>query len=309
MSDTVTIHYLPARRNLNLFCLSIGFQTAVFGGSALVWQWGFLPFLVLLLAHAYATVLCWLLIHEAIHYKLAPDRHRNDWMGRVLAVLFGCPFHILKVGHMTHHRYNRDVVDTTELVPHDTRFFSVWSLLYYARILGLLYVSEVIAPLAFYCWRTFRRFMTRFAASPLVEGILDLFTRPMINIIRLDALLCFAALAALAAINRENLIPVALLLATRAFMVSYYDNAYHYGTDPVDPGAALNLAVPRWFRWLILNHNLHRTHHRYPLASWAVLPQLQVRDEDGFDGHLFTTGLAQLKGPVRRPAPSANSGS
>lgn len=306
--DASSLQFIPAGRNHGLWCLSLALQIAAICLSPLIWQAGLVPFLPFLAVHAYSSVLCWLLIHEAIHYKLAPNRARNDRMGRVLAVLFGCPFHILKIGHMTHHKYNRGAVDTTELVPHDTRRFAAWSIAYYARILGLLYVSEVIAPLTFFFWRSFRRALARFAKSDLVEAILDLFSRPMINAIRLDALLCLAIFAGFIALNRHDLAPVAILFLARALIVSYYDNAYHYGTDPDDPAAALNLSVPAWLRPAILNHNMHRTHHRYPLASWAVLPQLFERDRDGYDGDLIATGLAQIGGPVRRPAPIPKAG-
>lgn len=307
-SPSSSVHHLPGRKNLALWCLALILQAGVFGASSLAWQNGVLAFLPLLAVHAYASVLCWLLIHEAIHYKLAADRRRNDVMGRALAVLFGCPFHILKIGHMAHHRYNRGSVDTTELMPHDTRSVAAWSLAYYARILGLLYVSEVIAPLAFFFWRNFRRAMARIVRSDIVEGILDLFTRPMINVIRIDAVLCIGVFAVLIAVNRDDVAPAAILFFTRALIVSYYDNAYHYGTDPSDPAAALNLSVPGWLTPLILNHNMHRTHHRYPLASWATLPSLFARDGDGFDAGLLGTGLAQMKGPVRRPAPNLDAG-
>jgi fatty acid desaturase len=47
--------------------------------------------------------------------------------------------------------------------------------------------------------------------------------------------------------------------------------------------------------------NLHRVHHRHPLASWASLPDLFAADRDGFASPLLETGLKQLKGPLRGP--------
>lgn len=52
---------------------------------------------------------------------------------------------------------------------------------------------------------------------------------------------------------------------------------------------------------LILNHNLHRVHHRYPLTSWALLTEYERLDSETYDGSLVTTALKQLKGPMRRP--------
>jgi len=60
-------------------------------------------------------------------------------------------------------------------------------------------------------------------------------------------------------------------------------------------------SVPAFVKPFILNHNMHRVHHRHPLASWASLPALFEADKDNFDSALIATGLKQLKGPMRRP--------
>jgi fatty acid desaturase len=59
--------------------------------------------------------------------------------------------------------------------------------------------------------------------------------------------------------------------------------------------------VPAFVKPFILNHNMHRVHHRHPLASWASLPDLFAADKDEFAGALVDTSLKQLKGPMRRP--------
>jgi fatty acid desaturase len=282
---------------------AIAGQIALVVGAGTAWNNSWIAFGLLFAAFLYVSLLGWLLIHEAIHAKLCRSRGLNDRLGRVLSVLFGCPFHILKIGHMTHHKYNRGTIDTTELVPHETRRFMLWAFAYYARILGLLYVSEVLAPLLFFVWRAAKRGLVALTRLDILKGVLDLFTRPIVNAIRIDAALCAIVFAAAIWINIGALVPLLLLFAGRAVMVSYYDNAYHYGTDPVDVGAAMNLSVPRAVAPLILNHNLHRVHHRHPLASWAMLPHFHSQDADGFDASLAAKGLDQLKGPMRRPAP------
>src|ERR1019366_10009482 len=94
----------------------------------------------------------------------------------------------------------------------------------------------------------------------------------------MDAALCVGFLAAQVYVNWHDLTPLILLFFWRALIVSFYDNAYHYGTDPHDNQAANNLAVPRVMRPFILNHNMHRVHHRHPSASWATLPGLFAAD-------------------------------
>lgn len=304
MSDTASVdrlRYLPQSRNLGLSAFTILFQLAGLVLTPLIWHWSKLAFVAYLGLYGYATVMGWLLIHEAIHRKLLNDRSANDLLGRVHAILFGCPFYILKIGHMTHHRHNRSELDTTELVPADTKHFGAWWLAYYARILGFLYFSEVLSPLVFYFWKRFKRLVIAWTQNKVLATILDLFTRRMVQAIQLDALLCLGFLAAQGLANRHDLIPFALLFFSRALIVSFYDNAYHYGTDPHDNGAANNLEVPRVVSVLILNHNMHRVHHRHPAASWAMLPSLFREDNDGFDGLLIETGIQQIKGPMLRP--------
>jgi fatty acid desaturase len=296
------IRYLPQSRNLGLSAFAILFQLAGLVLTPVIWSWSKAAFAIYLLVYGYATIMCWLLIHEAIHRKLIRGARANDFLGRVHAILFGCPFYILKIGHMTHHRYNRGELDTTELVPADTKHFIRWWLAYYGRILGFLYFSEVISPLVFYGWKRFKRLVIAWTQSKALAAILDLFTRRMVQAIQMDAVLCVGFLVAQVYVNWHDLTPFILLFLWRGLIVSFYDNAYHYGTDPHDNQAANNLAVPRLMRPFILNHNMHRVHHRHPSASWAMLPGLFVADKDAFDGVLIATGLQQIRGPMRRPA-------
>jgi fatty acid desaturase len=298
-----SLRRLPLKRNVAFSAFAIMFQIAALALTPLIWAWSGAAFCAYLLFYGYATVVSWLIIHEAIHYKLLHNRHANDRLGRVHAILFGCPFHILKVGHMTHHRYNRSELDTSELVPADTRQFMLWWLAYYARIMGGLYVSEVLAPLLFFFWKRVKRVILAFSQNRAVAATLGMFTRRMVETIQIDAILSVGFIALQAYCNREDLTPFVILFFWRALLVSFYDNAYHYGTDPDDAAAANNLWVPVFVRPFILNHNMHRVHHRHPLAPWVSLPDLFAADRDEFAGTLFGTGLKQLKGPLRRSPP------
>lgn len=295
------LKFIPQTENTALSIFAIALQLAGLILIPVTWAWSGWAFAIWLVFYGYGTVLIWLLIHEAIHFKLHGRRRTNDALGRLHAIFFGCPFHILKVGHMAHHRYNRGTIDTNELIPADTAHPVLWGLAYYARILGLLYVSEVISPLLFFFWRGSKRLIRRLVRDDAIAVILDFFTRPVVRRIRFDALLCVAWFAAQFYANWSDLTPLFIALFARAFIVSVYDNAYHYGTDPLDESAALNLTVPKLIRPLILNHNMHRVHHRHPMASWAVLPELFAADSDQFDGALAVTGIRQFMGPVRRP--------
>jgi fatty acid desaturase len=281
--DKTFLRHLPQKQNIAFSAFVILFQLAGPVVTPAIWAWSGWAFFAYLLAYGYATVMCWLLVHEAIHHKLLRDRQANDRLGRVHAVLFGCPFHILKVGHMTHHRYNRSELDTTELVPADTRHFVLWWLAYYARILGGLYASEVLAPLLFFFWKRVKRVILAVTQDQSVATILDIFTRRMVRAIQLDALLSVGFIALQAYCSWSDLTAFVLSFVWRGLVVSFYDNAYHYGTDPHDAAAANNLSVPAVVKPFILNHNLHRVHHCHPLATVRGRPR-QLRRPSPADG-------------------------
>jgi fatty acid desaturase len=154
----------------------------------------------------------------------------------------------------------------------------------------------------FFFWKRVRRVVLAFTQNQAVATILDMFTRRMVETIQFDAFLSVGFIALQGYCNSSDLTPFILLFFWRGLIVSFYDSAYHYGTDPHDAAAANNLSVPAFVKPLILNHNMHRVHHRHPLASWASLPDLFAADQDSFAGALFEAGLAQLKGPMRRPS-------
>lgn len=299
--SAAALRYIPLRTNLVLTAVAAGAEIACFVFAPAVWAFSPWAFAGLVVLFMYVTMLGWLLIHEAIHMKLATPRTLNNALGRLLAILFGCPFDIVRIGHMAHHRYNRRDIDTTELMPPDTRHPWAWTLAYYARILGGLYVSEILAPLFFFLWTRARRFVRQLSKSRDLQSVLDLFTRPVIRAIRIDALIEFALLGVLFWAYGQAFWLLLTLFAARALIVSYYDNAYHYGTDAHDVTAALNLASSPLYRTLMLNHTMHRIHHRYPVASWSRLPDLFREDGDHFDRSVGSVVFDQLKGPVVRP--------
>ncbi len=301
------LRFVPQSRNIMLSALTLGLQAAGLLLTPLTWAWSGWAFAGWLLVYGYATILCWLMIHEAVHYKLLHDRRANIALGRALAITFGCPFHILKIGHMSHHRYNRGSLDSNELVPANAQPFALYWLAYYGRILGALYLAEVIVPLVFFFWKRFMRLADRWSQGGALSATIRLFTRRLVHTVQFDAVLCTALFAAQIWCNHADIVPFIILFGWRAFIVSFYDNAYHYGNDPSDVHAANNLSVPGFLQHAILNHNLHRLHHRYPTASWALLPDFARRDAEGFDAPLVTTIWRQIKGPVRRTTQDSTS--
>ena len=74
------------------------------GGS-----WGWSLVLLVLLTNPF-----WSLIHEAIHDLFHPRRMINGFFGRLLAIVFGAPFRIVRMSHLLHHKLNRLPIEGTE---------------------------------------------------------------------------------------------------------------------------------------------------------------------------------------------------
>ncbi|HEY8963190.1 MAG TPA: fatty acid desaturase, partial [Alphaproteobacteria bacterium] len=48
----------------------------------------------------------WSLIHEAVHKNLHHKAPINDALARLMSVVFGASFDVLRFGHLMHHQYN-----------------------------------------------------------------------------------------------------------------------------------------------------------------------------------------------------------
>ncbi len=257
------------------------------------WGWILVPL-------ALTTTPFWSLIHESIHGSLLRDRPRNDRIGRMLAVVYGSPFAMLKVGHLLHHRYSR-VRERSEI--YDPATTSRWRAAppFYLTLFGGLYLLEVIALLfAAMPERTIRA-LGRWADAPdSVDGlVLERVARPVVlGKFRTDAaaivVLHTAAFLAYGAHGWMLLTAI----GARALIISLSDNAYHYGTDLESPRAAMNLRLPRTLERFALSFNLHDVHHRHPGLRWY---ELRTRfDAEGSHYHLgwFSAVARQLRGPI-----------
>lgn len=255
-----------------------------------------------------ATPTLWSLIHEAIHGALHPDRRWNDRLGRVLAGLFGSPFQALRLGHLMHHRFNRSVLNLVEVARGAPSFWE--RTLYYARLFGGLYLGEVaVAALAILPDRFWRPIIVLAFGDEAPDGRSmlgaarkQLLEEPGRGQMRLDGLLITAGLCGSFALYGLNWWMLAMALLSRAFLVSFLDNAYHYATPLDDPMAGRDLTLPRPLQAAMLNFNLHATHHRTPATPWSGLPEAQRRLGGRFDGGLVNAALRQLAGPIPETA-------
>jgi fatty acid desaturase len=245
----------------------------------------------------------WSLLHEAIHELFHASRRVSRAAGRVLAVFFGSPFLILRLSHLLHHKLNRSSVEATELYAPEKTSRARASLGYFAHILGGLYLLELASPLLFFLPKFVLRRMERryFSGADLPGNLMrGLMRDEGIREMRIDGLVIAALLAASAACYGANWPVLAAVLLARAFLISFLDNVYHYGT-PVDATFyARNLSLPRALSMGLLHFNLHGVHHKNPAIPWIGLRQAFRRETEAYEGNYFIAALRQLAGPLSR---------
>ena len=259
-----------------------------------LWAWSLLP--LALLNNPF-----WSLIHETIHDLFHPRRKINLIFGRMLSVLFGSPFRILRLSHLLHHKLNRTPMEGTELYNRGHRSFSVVAFGYYFQILGGLYLIESLSPLLFLLPRGWlQRIQDRFVKPDSVSGILlqNWTQEEAVREIRIDGLSILAWFG-LSLFCYGVYWPLLLaVLAARGFLISFLDNVYHYRTAVNDIFYASNLWLSKPIARVLLNFNFHGIHHKNPAIPWIHLPLVFHQQAQIFHGDYFVAAARQLRGPV-----------
>lgn len=264
------------------------------------WSWWLVPVFVL------ATIPHWALIHEAVHGHLHRSRRVNEAAGRLLSILFLAPFDGLRFGHLSHHALNARAVERPELYDPARRSRATATLEYYLRLLCGLYLAEVASvPLSLLPRRMLRPVVRRVfyegepEAGPMADRAERVLLAPAtLRRLRTDAL-AILALVGLASWTYGPGWPVLLVaILGRGFVLSLMDNAPHYRGELADPGQGYDLHAPEPLASLVLNTNLHGTHHRHPNLPWNALPKAFRRDGGSYAGSYLLRPWRQLRGPV-----------
>lgn len=298
---------VPAALNLLLaavlvaanFFLLLGMPALLAGTNRLL----VLPGFVLLVL---ATVPHWATLHEAIHGRLLPRPKANEALGRLLAILLGAPYAVLRFGHLSHHALNARAAERPEFFDPTRRSWLVAALVYYPRLLFGLYAVEVLSgPLSLLPRRALRPIVRRlfYEGDPGAAGMADRAERQLLasrrlRQIRLDAL----TIVALVLVGLWLYGPAWPWLAGaflgRAFLVSFMDNAPHYEGPLADPDQGYDMRLPAPLGTLVLCSNLHGTHHRHPSLPWTALKAQLERDGAPLNGSYLVRPWRQLRGPI-----------
>ncbi len=253
---------------------------------------------------ALSTPLNRALLHEAIHGRLARGRTWNDRLGRALAVTSGIAFDAIRFGHLAHHQYPRHALDRADVIEPDTNRVVAW-LYYYAGLLGLIHVREILAVAVVVLPRRAIIALTDWALahdeslSALHGHVRRALTRRLWRA-RTDLILVTLIYAGAFYLYGTDWAVLLAAIAARAVILSVQDNVAHYGTPPVLGAPANNMNASRWFSHLMLNQNLHGIHHARPELPWNKLPEALEGDGKDFAGNYLALALAQFHGPNRR---------
>ena len=246
---------------------------------------------------------CWALIHEAIHDLLHSSTRVNLAIGRWLSIFFGSPFHVLRLTHLSHHKFNRsplekgtEIYDPAELSRLKAGFG------YYCYILCGLYLLEVFSTFLFLLPPTvFRKLRRRAIDSGNIQEkwLAAKFVDPkLIRETRIDGLAIGLIFGLSVFLYRGHLLIFSSVLMARTFLISFLDNVYHYRTRLHMTISGHNLWLPRVLSGLLLHFNMHRVHHAHPSVPWPKLPEIFARESESFDRNLFAAAIDQLHGPL-----------
>lgn len=292
---------LVAAANLVLF-LGVPLLLAA-GDEGAVW---------LILPALLATIMHWALIHEAVHGHLHVRPGINEGAGRLLAVFFLAPFDTLRFGHLSHHALNARAAERAEFYDPLLRSRLRAVTVFYLRLVCGIYLLEVGSGLLSLLPRPLLRPIVRrvfYEGEPEARNMAERAERMLLALrtlwrIRLEAVVILALLTGslLAYGDAWPLLLTALL--GRAFIISLMDNAPHYDGPLADPEQGFDMRLPRLLMPLVLNANLHGTHHRHPNLAWMDLPTAFDADGTGYDGSYLIRPWRQLRGPVPLATPA-----
>ncbi len=286
--------------NSFLLCIVVGGTLFQLYGMPLVLRAFGMRAIGLLLPIMLLQPLHWGLLHEGIHAHLFPNRRANEFWGRSLSILVGIPFDCTRFGHLVHHRFPRHAYDRPDVYDGRGSYALAW-IRYRIRLFGGVYFGEFLAPLlAFIPASLGVRLMER--AIPIIEHgdaqIRRLYVSLAMNFPkRRRTRLAFAmtlALYSASAWAYGAWWPVLLsAMYVRGLWHSLADNVPHHGVALDKPARARNYRVPPGVHLLLVNHNLHLTHHLYPKVPWTALAVVAAGEGERPASNYFHAALAQ----------------
>jgi fatty acid desaturase len=283
---------IPARLNLLIALAQIAAMLTIFYLASLATS----PIHVAILALAAAVVgnSIYSIIHESEHRMLHPNSRVNDAVGVVMALFFPAPYHLIRHGHLCHHRFNRSDHEAFDLYFEGDIPIVKW-LKFYGIITGIYWITVVLANVAvLVCPFLLKRKYLEFD-QPIAEFVDSLDARQW-RLIQVEAFLAIALHTLLIVAFGIPLLTYFLIYFTFGFSWSAMQYVHHFGTTRHVLRGTRNLWIFAPLDTVWLHHNWHLTHHQQPTVPWIYLPRLG-RDQDPHREFLIPHYLRMWRGP------------
>ena len=284
---------IPGRLNLFIVAMQVVSFAAVFYGASAAnqgWQ-------VLLLACVFAVLgnSIYSIIHEAEHGILHPNRRVNDGIGVLMALLFPAPFHLIRQGHLGHHRRNRSDDEAFDLYFDGDRPWLKWLILY-GILTGFYWMLVVLSNVIVILFPGIlnRRY---FEFDRPSVAFMDSLNPRYLRWIRLEGL---AACLLHAMIVWGLAIPVSVYACVYfgfGFSWSAMQYVHHFGTERHVLHGARDVWLWRPIDLIWLNHNWHHIHHCRPTVPWIYLSRLGTESDGDRRDFLLWHYLRMWRGP------------
>jgi len=283
---------IPTTLNLLVIALQLCAMFAIFYGASVANAWWQLALLALAFAVVGNSV--YSIIHEAEHHMLHPNVVLNDFLGAFMALFFPAPYHLLRQGHLCHHRANRSDDEAFDLYFDGDQPIVKW-LKFYGIITGVYWVMVVLSNIVvllfpFLVKKQLYEFDEPFAK--FVE-VLDPRYRWLIKLEAFLVIVLHATIIWGMGIPFWN---YAIVYFGFGFSWSAMQYVHHCGTTRHVTDGTRNLWIFGPVDRLWLHHNWHLTHHKQPTVPWIHLPRLG-QQQDPNRGFLPWYYLKMWRGP------------
>ena len=284
---------IPVVLNLVIILLQVCSAFVIFYLASLSTAWWHLAILAGLFAVLGNSI--YSIVHEAEHGILNPNRKFNDFLGVMMALLFPAPFHLIRQGHIGHHRRNRSDDEAFDLYFDGDKPFLKWIALY-GIITGFFWVtvvlSNIVAVLApFVLDRRYWEFDRPSTAFMDSLNLKDLWK------IRVEGASAIALHIAIVWLFNIPIFNYAIVYFGFGFTWSAMQYVHHFGTERHVLHGARNLWIWGPVDLIWLNHNWHAIHHNHPTVPWIYLPLLGKDEFKGERGFLLWHYLMMWRGP------------
>lgn len=292
---------IPWRLNLGLFFLFLLAQSF----TLFLFPWAHAqlgrPAIGVLTLTVLITIPSWYLSHEAVHYLFHPNPRVNNWAGRILCIWCGVPFAGIRYGHLLHHRWNR-IDDFTECYDKEKTSWISACFHHFGVLLGGFYWGVVLGSVLLWLPKPLRQRVATAASHdrPFLQRFFKVIMRPDVaRENRFDAMVSILLYIIAFRIYGPLWGYFLAALLGRAFLVSVFDNSFHYESprNPLGhPEISRNHAMI--FPTLILNFNYHQVHHLYPSLPWIYLAAKAREVGATCTGGYLYWAIRQFRGPI-----------